>query len=235
MIRDKSAFLKGILLTVTFLIVLGVMFMPVFGEGQNALRAADRLFNSISKGSTDYIPGLLKKAEAYNGTKFEISVKFKDADMAQKVAKLYKDAGAQVTADLSQLKISGDLGQVTTASLTDSKILFVNRDADLEKKYGFPGQEVIYVWWTSFKEMDKDLKRQGKFKEAAYLADVVKKGVEVAYNFFRIDPQSAVSKAGILSFSLIFYVIYTLWWGIAVLFLFEGIGLQMKAGAKKEM
>jgi hypothetical protein len=43
-----------------------------------------------------------------------------------------------------------------------------------------------------------------------------------------------MARAGILSFSLIFYVIYTLWWGIAVLFMFEGIGLEMKKGHKKE-
>jgi hypothetical protein len=30
-------------------------------------------------------------------------------------------------------------------------------------------------------------------------------------------------------------VIYTLWWGVAILYLFEGIGLQMKAGKKKEV
>jgi hypothetical protein len=83
--------------------------------------------------------------------------------------------------------------------------------------------------------MDKDLKKQAKFKEAAFLGDVVKKGVEVGYNFYKIEPESASSKIGILSFSLIFYVVYTLWWGIAILFLFEGVGLQMKAGAKKEV
>ncbi len=63
----------------------------------------------------------------------------------------------------------------------------------------------------------------------------MKKGVEVAYNFAKIVPESASSKMGILGFSLVFYVIYTLWWGLAILFLFEGIGLEMKAGAKKEV
>ncbi len=38
-----------------------------------------------------------------------------------------------------------------------------------------------------------------------------------------------------LTFSLVFYVIYTLWFGIAVLFLFEGFGLEMKKGARKEV
>ena len=67
------------------------------------------------------------------------------------------------------------------------------------------------------------------------MSEVIKKGVEVAFNFYGIEPQSVVSKAGILSFALVFYVIYTLWWGVAIFFLFEGFGLQMKAGAKKEV
>jgi len=59
--------------------------------------------------------------------------------------------------------------------------------------------------------------------------------VEVGYNFFKIEPQTARTKAGILTFSLVFYVIYTLWFGIGVLLVFEGFGLEMKKGARKEV
>ncbi len=69
-IRDKGAFIKGIILTVTFFIVLIIMFLPVFGDGLNALEAADRLFNSISKDSSNYIPALLKKNQEYAGKQF---------------------------------------------------------------------------------------------------------------------------------------------------------------------
>jgi hypothetical protein len=235
LVKDKGSFIKGILLAITFLIVLFIMFLPYFGHGENALRAADRLFNSISKGSTNYLPDMLKKAKAYEGVKFDVGLKFKDKEGAQRASKLLTSAGATVKDEAGQLKVTGDLGAVTTASLKDSEEMFNNRDAGLQTKYGFPGREVLYTWWSAFKEMDKDLKRQAKFKEASFVGDVVKKGVEVGYNFFKIEPESASSKMGILSFSLIFYVIYTLWWGIAVLFIFEGIGLQMKAGSKKEV
>jgi hypothetical protein len=34
----------------------------------------------------------------------------------------------------------------------------------------------------------------------------------------------------------VFYVVYTLWWGFAIFFIFEGIGLSMtKAKVKKEV
>jgi len=235
LVKDKGSFAKGVLLAITFLVVLVIMFLPYFGHGENALRAADRLFNSIAKGSTNYIPDMLKKNKAFEGVKFDVAMKFKDQQAAQQASKLLTSAGATAKEEAGQLKVAGDLGAVIAASLKDSEAMFNNRDAELQTKYGFPGREALYTWWSAFKEMDKDLKKQAKFKEAAFLGDVVKKGVEVGYNFFKIEPESASSKAGILSFSLIFYVIYTLWWGIAVLYIFEGIGLQMKAGAKKEV
>jgi len=233
LVTNKGAFIKGILLAVSFLIILFIMFMPLFG-GENALRAADRLFNSISKGSSNYIPDLIKKNKAYEGVAFEGTLRVKK-DAAQNAVKVLTAANAQATIDGEQMKVKGDLGMVFGAALKDSEAMFNNKDAEIQAKYGIPPREALYAWWSTFKAMDLELKRQGKFKETAFLGDVVKKGVEVAYNYFQIQPESAMSKAGILTFSLIFYVIYTLWWGIAVLFLFEGIGLEMKAGAKKEM
>jgi hypothetical protein len=58
--------------------------------------------------------------------------------------------------------------------------------------------------------------------------------VEVGYNFYGIEPESAASKAGTLTFDLVFYVIYTLWWGFAIFYLSEGMGLQMTKGKKSE-
>ncbi len=241
LIKDSKNFVKGLLLTISFSVVLIVMFMPYFGvsprtnQAQNAMEAADDLFNAISKGSTLYIPDLEKKNKAFEGNTIDVNVKLKSNDMAQKASKLLTTSGAKVSGEGAQLKVEGDLGKIMAGSLKDSNELFYNRDAQLQSKYGFSGKEVVYAWWSILKEFDKDLKRQNKFKEAAFVGEVTKKAVEVAFNFYGIEPQSVVSKAGILSFSLVFYVIYTLWWGIAIFYLFEGFGLQMKAGAKKEV
>jgi hypothetical protein len=41
---------------------------------------------------------------------------------------------------------------------------------------------------------------------------------------------------GLMSLMLVFYVLYTLWWGYAILYLFAGLGLSMKkAKVKKEV
>ena len=233
-VKNKKQFVWGLTLGVSFAVILVLMFSPIF-RGENSLQAADRLFNSIAKGSTYYFPGLLEKNEPYQGTQFEAALKLADEDMARKGAKLLADAGAGSTADGAQVKANGYLGQVVQAALQDSEAMFNNQGKMISEKYGFAEKEVLFVWWQIFKELEKDLKKQKRFKEAALVADAVKKGVEVGYNFYGIEPQKASTKASILSFSLVFYVIYTLWWGYAILFLFEGVGMQMKKGAKKEV
>ena len=234
LVKQKRPFITGLVMAVAFLVVLVLMFSPIFG-GHNAMVASDGLFNSIAKGSTNYFPGLVKKNAEYANKTFDVSLKLKDRDMAQKAAKILTAAGAEATGEAAEIKVKGDLGAVISVALKDSEAMFNNRDAEVSSKYGMPGQEALYVWWNMFKELDKDLKRQKQFKPAGFVADTVKKGIEVAYNFANIVPESASSRMGILTFALIFYVIYTLWWGLAVMYIFEGIGLQMTAGSKKEM
>lgn len=93
----------------------------------------------------------------------------------------------------------------------------------------------MYVWSQFYKGLENGLKGQKKFKEAALVSEVVKRGVELSYNYYGVSPQHAGDRAGILAFALIFYVVYTMWWGFAIFFLFEGIGLKMTKGKKKEM
>ena len=214
LIHDKKTFGIGLLLFISFLIVLGIMFSPFFA-GENALKASDKLFNSISKGSTYYIQDLLKKNESLADAKFDASIKLRTDELAQKAHKVLMAAGNTVSLAGSQLTISGKLGETLGAALKDADLMFYNRDSEVAQKYGFGGKEVLFVWWNFLHELEKDLTRQSKFKEASFVSTVIKKGVEVGYNFFGISPESAVSKAGILSFALVFYV--------------------MKAGAKKEV
>ena len=71
------------------------------------------------------------------------------------------------------------------------------------------------------------MKRQKKF-EAAKLVDLTqKKAVEAAYNYYGIEAQKISDRFGVVLFSLVFYVVYTLWYGFAILYLFEGCGLRL--------
>ncbi len=234
LIKEKGQFIKGMLLLVSFAVVLFLMFTPLF-DGENALKASDRLFNSISKGSTNYIPGIMKQNAAYKAEDIKVNLKFKSDAEAGKAAKILTAAGAKAAESGPQVTASGSLTGILGAALKDSDALFNNKDTDFEHRYGARGREALFIWWNTLKEMGKDLTRQKRFKDAKFVSLVVKKAVEPAYNYFGISPQTAGSRAGVLTFSLVFYVIYTLWWGVAVLFLFEGFGLQLKAGKKKEV
>jgi len=57
---------------------------------------------------------------------------------------------------------------------------------------------------------------------------VNEKGIEPAYNYFGIEPDSVSSRIGVVIFSLVFYVIYTVWYGFALMFIVEGLGLKIR-------
>ncbi len=92
LIKNKKEFAKGLLLAISFLVVLVAMFLPLF-EGHNTFVAADNLFNSIAKGSTYYIGDLIKKSVAFNGQPFDVTIKLKDQEIADKAKKVFTTAG----------------------------------------------------------------------------------------------------------------------------------------------
>lgn len=231
---NKKEFRIGLIMAVCFFVILFIMFSPLFG-GKNAFEAADDFFNSIAKGSTYYMGDLSKEAEKKKGKVVEVTVKLGDAKAASSAARMLKAAGALVEETGPQLRAAGDLAKITLAAIQDSEAMFQNKGQEVAARYNLPEKEALYLWWSLFREMERDLKRQKKFEEAAWLSTVSKKGLEVGYNFYGIEAKSASGTAGGLAFTLIFYVIYTLWWGYAILFLCEGLGLEMKPGGKKEV
>ena len=106
--------------------------------------------------------------------------------------------------------------------------MYANDGAAISTKYQMEERAVLYNWWNALAAMEKALKAQAKF-EAAKIVDLVRtKTVETAYNYYRIEPQKIGDKIGVVIFSLIFYVVYTLWYGFAIMYLFEGWGLQLE-------
>ena len=232
-IAHKGEFAKGIVMSVSFIVVLVIIYLPVF-KGKNGLEAADELFNSISKGSTYYIPGVKEKNKAFMGKDLDVAIAMKDADTASKTATLFLRAGALVDQTDGQLAIKGDLGQILGSALQDSDDMFNNRGNLLAEKYGYDEREAMFNWWQACRVLDRALKKQKRFKDADFVHHVQTKAVETGYNFYGIEPEAVSKRAGILSFSLVFYVVYTLWWGFAIFYLFEGWGLRMEASKEKK-
>ena len=226
MATSRKKFNTGLAMMAAFTVVLVAMFVPLFG-GHNGLEYLDALYNSISKGSAYYIPKVQKAAGPFEGDKVEMTFAMADAAQAAQMATQLNAAGALVNVSDAELKISGDLGRIIATMLADADAMYRNDGKALQAQYGIEGRQALYNWWKAIAGMDKSLKKQKKFKEASILDMVKAKAIETAYNYYGIEAQKISDRYGIVIFSLIFYVFYTLWYGFGIMYMFEGSGMQL--------
>jgi len=227
MAANKKEFRLGLGMMVAFTVVLVAMFFPIY-HGHNGLEYLDALYNSISKGSAYYIPKVQEEVAPLEGTAVELTFAMPTAERATQMARQLNAAGALVNVSGAELKVSGDLGRITGAILADADAMYHNDGAALETRYGIEGRQALYNWWQAIAGMDKALTRQKQFKEAKLLDLVKAKAVETAYNYYGIEGQRISERWGIVIFSLVFYVVYTLWYGFSIMFMFEGSGLRLE-------
>lgn len=247
---SKKTLGVGIALAISFLVVLVLIFSPIFGEGKNGLVFADDLFNKLSKGSSYFIPKVAKDNEKFMGRAFTVSIKMDkpedkpgDAEKrAERAAKLFAvNPGAKAEVIGSELKIEGDLGLVLKAALEDSDVMFKNEGDKIKAKYEAAMatddmKQIFRQWNHILPKINKEFAKEKKIEEAKIVSAVTKKAVETAYNYYGVEAQKVSDKALLMTFLLVFYVIYTMWWGFAIFYIFDGIGLTMsKAKVKKEV
>jgi hypothetical protein len=252
---QKKHMAYGITLAISFLVILVLIFSPIFpktiaGEPQNGLQWADEMFNSLAKGSSYFIPKVAKSNEEFMGKMFAVSIKLgkpedKPGDgekRAERASKLFAvNEGARVEVNGDELKIEGDLGKVLAAALRDSETMYRNEGEKIKALYGTvmktdDEKQMFRQWWNVLDKINKQFMLEKKAAESKIVSNVMKKAVEAAYNFYKVDAVKVKEKAGLMVFLLVFYVVYTMWWGFAIFFIFEGIGLSMsKAKVKKEV
>jgi hypothetical protein len=227
MIAQKKPFFCGVVMMAGFILILILIFSPIF-KGQNGLEYLDDLYNSISKGSAYYIPKLKEKSNSFSNTNIELKLLFESEEQADKSARLFVKNGSAAEVSGNAISVSGDLGQILKGSLEDADLMYQNNGNALKDKYDYGEKRVLFYWWNALTAMEKELKKQKKFKEAKIVLAIKKKAVETSYNYYQIEPQSISDRYGIVIFSLVFYVIYTLWYGFGIMFLFEGWGLRLE-------
>lgn len=223
---SSKKFMAGALMMVCFIAVLVLLFLPLF-EGKNGLDYLDNLYNSISKGSAYYIPKVKEESKPLAGKNVDLKLVLADAKEATLSAALLKAAGTQVSQSQADLTVKGDMGKILSSCLDDSDDLFHNRGAKITKRYGKNERLVVFTWWQTLKALEKDLNRQKLFAMAKIVKTAQAKAVECSYNFYTIKPQNIGDRWGIVLFSLIFYVIYTVWYGFSVMYMFEGAGFRL--------
>ncbi len=230
----SSAQLKtqGYLLLVSFTAVLVAIFMPLFpgaqGQKVNGLDYLDNFFNQLSKSSAYYIPEQVQKAEKYNGQQFTASLKMKSADAAAITAKLFATNKITAAAEGDTVKVSGDFGSMIAIMLKDADLMFKNDGQALKAKYGVDERQTVYSWYQALVAMEKDMTKAGQFEQAKFVKNCMSKAVEPAYNYYGVQAKPVKEEIFLLIASLAFYVVYTMWYGYGLLFLFEGYGIKLE-------
>jgi len=221
---DKRYLVLGIVSLAVFAVVLVVFFTPLFG-GRTGMEAADDLFNSLSKGSSYYIPAVAEQAGEFKGTEVAWKVKVEDEELGAAVARVFAAAGAQTETGAGKVTIKGDLGRLAAAAAADADALYKG-DPAIEGKYGLDGRRAVYCWYEGFKALEKTARADGQIETANFAKKVMTKALEPAFNFAGIPAAKFSERLGVALFLLVFYVIYTVWYGFAIMFIFEGLGIS---------
>lgn len=236
LIRHKGTTWIGLLLSVSFLGVLVLIFSPVFGQGRNGLQFSDQLFNKLAKGSSYFVPELVAQLKGVEKQKLAVSIEMKDANEAARALKIFSRPAPETTAQGAVLNVRGNLAKLLGAVVQDSSSMYFNKGGEIREKYGMDEREVMLIWHHSLNLAAKELQKNMSIAQAKMILDVVARGIEPAYNFYQVEPEGIGDKALLATSLLVFYLVYTLWWGFAIFFLFDGIGLSMtKAKVKREV
>lgn len=226
-VRNKKTLKKGLLLLGGFFTLLVLMFMPI-DRGSTPVHDLDVLYNRISKGSVYYIDQLQQESEQLRGTTLEFRRETDTPRQAEQVSALITAAGGRTVVNGNTVIVNSELRTLLQSMLADADTMFHNNGAELRERYNLPEKHVLYEWWQTLKAMEQSLTREERYDEAKFVHSVMTKGVECAYNYYGIEAGKISEEALLVIASLVFYVIYTVWFGYAILFLLQGLGLKIE-------
>lgn len=232
-LASPRRFALGAGLLGVFAVVLAGMLLPLFG-GQNLLAVSDELFNERAKVSTDVFSQTGEKAAGWTGTDVDLGVS--TGELADPQAMLDVVAGhaeTSLTPD-GRVRVIGNLGGLAEAAIVDAEALFKGETARLEQEYpGLAAPEAVYAWWLVFDGLSRRYVQENRADEAAFTKLVATKVLEPAYNFRGIEVTSSGESTTKLAALLVFYVGYTVLYGLGIMFLFEGLGISATHGGNK--
>lgn len=174
MICNKKEFTGGLALLALFFIVLTVMFQPIF-DGKNAMAYLDAMYNSISKGSVNYIEPLREDVKGLAAKDVTLKLAYTSEVQAQQSAKLFEKAGVKAALSGKELEVSGSVASILNTCLEDADLMYHNKSGAIKDKYGIDPRRTTFNWWTSLSLMEKSLNNQKEFKVAKITSTVMKK------------------------------------------------------------
>lgn len=240
LIVNKKAFSRGMILLISFLALFSVIISPVFkddkGKSITGLEYADAMFNSLSKGSSYFIPAVRERLKSVEGKQVDVAITVKNAERGKLMLLVLDKAGVTATLDSDKLTYKGDLAAMLQAAVADADLMYANNGAAVSQRYDDARPlGIMGAWWHVLSPSIKALQKQGKVAEASVVDAVVRRAVEPGNNFYTVPPTRVADHLFLMAGLLIFYVLYTLWYGFAIFEIFDGIGLTMsKSKVKRE-
>jgi len=195
-------------------------------SGAPLLSRADQFFNQLAKGSIAYLPEAKAQAAAHGRLAVDFGVRPREMVDAAALQAVVRSSGceATITAD-GRTRIVGTMGQLAQAALDDAERMVANDVTAIEQRHGRPAEDVIYCWWAVFDGLTRRYVQDNQSREANFTKFVATKVLEPAYNFRGIEARGIRGEAGPLAGLLGFYLLYTVWYGFAILLVFEGLGI----------
>lgn len=239
LIHNKKSFSRGMLLLISFIALFIVILMPIFkmenGKTGTGLEYADDLFNRLSKGSSYFIPAVEERVKPLVGMQVDYTVVIKKANTIPAIVEILKQTGAEVSTSENKVSFKGDLGTMLSSAVSVSDKMYFNDGAAVSKEYGIANPlDVTTAFWQFLNPSIKELQKQGKIAEASVVDAVLRRAVETGHNFYSVEATKVSQNIVIMTALLVFYVLYTLWYGFAIFELFDGVGLTMKKSKIKQ-
>lgn len=230
---NRKKFWIGLVGLITFFVALVFWVSPLINN-KTGLEWADDLFNQLAKNSTYSIPSAAQMLAKFEGQAVDIGVNPGWPGAEPGIVKIMGMNGifARSIGD-GRVRIISDLGHLGKAALGDADLLFKGREQQLQNKYKMAGKEVIYYWWTAFEGLTRRYIQENRSSEANFTKFMTSRVLEPSYNFAGIEPRNISENVGTVAFLLGFYVLYTLWYGFSIMYLFEGLGIKAEKPTEK--
>lgn len=231
LIRERRPFFWGILLLVSFAIMAITMLQPVFRDSEgvriSSLQFADAVFNSLSKGSSWFVPQVREEIAALPRTDVDLSVRLARPALAPVILRLLTDTGITDSVfSNGNISFRGNFNAVLKAAAEDAALLYDNKGEELASRYG--GEQPLRIaqaWWQLLEPAVKELQRMERLQAARVVEMVVKKAIEPGNNFYGLPVARVAENIPLICAMLAFYVLYAIWYGFGIYRLFEGLGL----------
>ncbi len=230
LIHHTKSFVKGMLLLLTFGVMCTVMLFPVlqneYGNRMTGLEYADSVFNSLSKGSSYFVPQVRESVQEVKGRAVSVSVPLKH-ELGEAMVRAYESIGAEARIEGQRLLVRGDLGAILDAVTDVGDRLYFNDTKTVEGRFHQPALLVARAFWHSLNPAIKALQRQGRIEDAKVVDQVLRRVLEPGNNFYSVPVARVSDHVLLIVVMLAFYIIYTLWYGFGIMELFQGIGLSL--------